>query len=222
MLGAGSARSAYNCAPNNTFFVCHAGCMGKIKHVVVRDRRLMGGVPARDYYHIVNVSGSVSNNRVFSAVRNLGRHEALDCVYILCHGFAGSNPSLGVSIDAGGMGLQLGKELLLHGNVHRWQAIQGCAKNIIVYSCAAANTESGNEGTRADGRYLMGALAIHTGADVYAADRIQWYHTWNGLSNGRFDFGNWEGRVYCFHPDGTQELALSFPHNLTTLMVNGP
>jgi hypothetical protein len=61
-------------------------------------------------------------------------------------------------------------------NVAMWTAIHRKVEHIIVYSCGAANTERRNQGTRADGRYLMGALAIHTNANVYAADRIQWYH----------------------------------------------
>lgn len=53
-------------------------------------------------------------------------------------------------------------------------AIRNKVQNIVVYACAAANTERNNEGTTSDGRYLMGALAIHTNASVFAADRIQW------------------------------------------------
>jgi hypothetical protein len=55
-------------------------------------------------------------------------------------------------------------------------------------------------GTPADGRYLMGALAIHTNATVYAADKIQWYHVKNG--DGSYDFGAWEGTLYKFDPNG--------------------
>jgi hypothetical protein len=101
-------------------------------------------------------------------------------------------------MDAGGMGLQLGREDLTHSNVSAWRAIKDTTSNIVVFSCAAANTEKGNEGTRADGRYLMGALAVHTNATVYAADRIQWYHKRHVI-----DFGGWEGTLLRFKPDGT-------------------
>lgn len=100
------------------------------------------------------------------------------------------------------MGLQLGKDGLNHGNVSLWAAIRNRVREIVVYSCAAANTEPGNEYTKADGRYLMGALAIHTRATVYAADRIQWYATYRNLQNGRFDWGAWEGLLWRFPPSG--------------------
>jgi hypothetical protein len=44
-------------------------------------------------------------------------------------------------MDAGGMGLQLGREDVLHGNVAMWRAIAGRVSNIVVYACAAANAE---------------------------------------------------------------------------------
>ena len=51
---------------------------------------------------------------------------------------------------------------------------------------------------------LMGAMAIHTGAVVYAADKIQWYNTYNGLKNGAYNFGIWEGQLWRFPPNGAQ------------------
>jgi hypothetical protein len=51
----------------------------------------------------------------------------------------------------------------------------------------------------------MGALAIHTGAVVYAADRIQWYSKFN---DGGFDFGAWEGTVYLFPPSGSSPVPV--------------
>jgi hypothetical protein len=87
--------------------------------------------------------------------------------------------------------------------------------------CAAANTESGNEGTRADGRYLTGALAIHTGASVYAADRIQWYHTHQGTATGRFDFGQWEGQLLHFPPSGGTPQVVPFAQVEFADVMNG-
>ena len=87
-------------------------------------------------------------------------------IFVLCHGYAGEIPRQQVCADAGGMGLQLGRDDVVHANVALWTAIQGCAENIVVYACAAGDTEPGSQGTTADGAYLMGALAIHTGATV--------------------------------------------------------
>ena len=45
---------------------------------------------------------------------------------------------------------------------------------------------------------MQGALALCTNADVYAADKIQWYDTFRGVRNGAFDFALWEGNLYKF------------------------
>jgi hypothetical protein len=50
-------------------------------------------------------------------------------------------------MDAGGIGLQIGKEGVMHANVSMWRAIRDKVQMIVVYSCAAADTQSGNAGT---------------------------------------------------------------------------
>lgn len=177
------------------------------KYFALRDRRLSGGVPARPSLSIFNVGAHTPLSAAFgslaSAARSGGR---IHTMFIFCHGYAGTNDNARTCADAGGMGLQLGRENMLHTNVGAWTAVRGKVDNIVVYSCAAANTESGNRGTTADGKYLMGALALHSGATVFAADRIQWYSTHNGLGNGRFEFGEWEGQLWEFSPDGTSPI----------------
>ena len=96
----------------------------------------------------------------------------------------------------------LGAEDVLHENVSHWQQIRNRVQNIVVYACGAGGTEPGTEGTAADGRYLMGALALHTRATVYAADRLQWYRTLHDRARGRFEWGAWEGVLMAFSPDG--------------------
>lgn len=173
-------------------------------YMTIRDRRLQGGVPARPNLAIVNTDENTGLASVFSKVNARAGQVGgkIGTLFILCHGYAGENTRAAVSADAGGMGLQLGREDILHDNVDRWRAIKNKVENIVVYSCAAADTEAGNEGTTADGRYLMGALAIYTNAHVYAADRIQWYVRYGNLPNGRYDFGAWEGQLWHFPPSG--------------------
>jgi hypothetical protein len=180
-------------------------------YLALRDRRLEGGVPYRSHLAIVNTDASTPLNQAFTKIRAAGGRSKIHSMFILCHGYAGANARARVSCDAGGMGLQLGREGMLHGNVARWTSIVDKVENIVVYSCAAADTQPGNEGTTADGRYLMGALAIHTNANVFAADRIQWYHTLRGLSNGRFEFGDWEGQLMHFPPDGSTPTPVTAP-----------
>jgi hypothetical protein len=172
-------------------------------YLALRDRRLEGGVPARPHLHIVNTNGSTPLSSAFSQINAVARAAGrIHSIFILCHGYAGSNSRAQVSMDAGGMGLQLGRENVLHSNVSMWTSIKDKVQNIVIYACAASNTEPGNQGTTSDGRYLMGALAIHTNATVFAADRIQWYSTYNNVSNGRYDFGAWEGQLWQFPPSG--------------------
>ncbi len=172
-------------------------------YVAIRDQRLSGTLPglwmqSSPNVNVITTSQTVSLHSVFSQLNAIkGSLGPVDSVFILCHGFAGTSNRLQASGDFGGQGLQLGQENVLHSNVEIWNAVKGATRNIVVYSCAASNTEPGAEGTTEDGQYLMGALAIHTGATVYAGDRIQWYQP------GGFNFGAWEGRLLRFRPDGT-------------------
>lgn len=43
-------------------------------------------------------------------------------------------------MDAGGTGLQLGRDDVTHANVSQWRGVKNLIENIVVYSCAAANT----------------------------------------------------------------------------------
>jgi hypothetical protein len=178
------------------------------ENLIFRDRRLSGSLPffAAAAY-TCNLDATTPLSSAFSRVSmsNTLNGGKLDNIFILCHGFAGSNPNAGMSMDAGGSGLQLGRENVLHSNVALWEAIKNKTTNIVVYSCAAGNTEAENVGTRYDGKYLMGALAIHTNANVYAADRIQWYNTRG------YNFGRWEGQLFHFPPDGSNPREVSSP-----------
>jgi hypothetical protein len=71
----------------------------------------------------------------------------------------------------------------------------------------------------ADGKYLMGALALCTNADVYAANKIQWYGTHSGMRNGAFNFDVWEGILYKFSAaTGIGEMTDSVPVEFTEVL----
>lgn len=179
------------------------------QYLILREERLVGSLPFFTNILITcQVNSSTSTSSIFSQVNtaaSLNRGNKLHSIFILCHGYAGTNERGRMSMDAGGMGLQLGKDDLTHSNVGLWEAIKNKTENIVVYSCAAANTERGNEFTSADGKYLMGALAIHTNANVYAADRIQWYGPRN------YNFGAWEGNLFLFPRTGGSPTRASRP-----------
>jgi hypothetical protein len=50
----------------------------------------------------------------------------------------------------------------------------------------------------------MAALAIHTNATVYAADKIQRYLTGLDQRHGHVDFESWEGTLLRFLPGGQE------------------
>ncbi|HVN21137.1 MAG TPA: hypothetical protein VMU05_20290 [Dongiaceae bacterium] len=188
-------------------------------YVALRDRRLQGGVPNRPRLTIINTDENTSLRSAFAQINAAARTGRINTLFILCHGFAGENTRGAVCMDAGGMGLLLGKENMLHGNVSMWRAIANKIDNIVVYACGAGDTQPGNEGTTADGKYLMGALAIHTNASVFAADKIQWYSTFQNSPHGRFDFGDWEGTLWDFPPTGTAATpVLSAPVEFADVM----
>ena len=172
------------------------------EYVVARDERLGGTLPNAlvqwwNNLNVITTNAATPLRNLFDGVTSLhGSHGRMHTMFVLCHGFAGSSNRMRMSGDFGGQGLQLGREGVLHRNVSAWEAIKNKLNNIVVYACAAANTEDGNEFTTEDGQYLMGALAIHTNTTVYAANRIQWYQPRN------FDFGRWEGQLYAFPPSG--------------------
>jgi hypothetical protein len=191
--------------------------------MAVRDKRLMGGVPAHAHLAIFNTDATVPLRNVFNSIKSYAGGGKIHTLFILCHGYAGVNSREGMSMDAGGMGLELGKEGLLHSNVEQWRAVRDRIANIVVYACAAADTQPRNEFTAADGSYLMGSLALSTNADVYASNRIQWYWTYKDLRNGAFDFDTWEGQLLKFSAaDGKGVPVASVPVELKKVLHEAP
>ena len=169
------------------------------KSIILHDRRLKGSAPIARGVTTIRLDRSTSLAPAFTVIKTLKQLDGVQNLYILCHGYAGRNLRAELCADMGGEGLELGKEGVLHTNVARWSAIRGDVGTIVVHSCGAADTQPENVGTNADGKYLMGALAIHTNATVYAGDRIQWY----AGSTGTINFGNWEGTLWKFEPSGS-------------------
>jgi hypothetical protein len=172
------------------------------KYVALHDRRMKGGVPARPDLGVVNLDEETPITNAFAAINGWARPR-IHTVFVLCHGKAGYEDEVRlVSRLRGGGGLTLGREKVVLSNVHLWRAIRGKVENIVVYSCRAAMTDPCDAGTMYDGRYLMGALAVHTQAVVYASDGIQRYGRWHDLLHGRMDIRDWVGRLYRFLPSG--------------------
>ena len=95
------------------------------RYFALRDRRLEGGVPSRANLSIFNTSESTPLANAFASINGVaaGAGGKIHSMFVLCHGYAGENTSAGMSMDAGGMGLELGREDVTHTNVAMWSAI---------------------------------------------------------------------------------------------------
>ena len=119
----------------------------------------------------------------------------------MCHGFEDIVAVNLQSQQRGGFGLDLGREGLDLSNVNVMRWLRDRVQIITIHACATADTAPGNAGTSGDGRQLCREIAAHTNAEVIAGVQTQYYNP--SGAGGRIDFGDWEGPVYRFSPDGT-------------------
>jgi hypothetical protein len=174
--------------------------------VILHDERLNGSTPNWDGVSGFSVSKNDTIERILgwvaAAYRSHGQMEELG---IMAHGYT---KTYGPGMVFGGYGVQLGKDEIKMTNVHKWRAVRGMAKRIIVYACNTAEVDPfakpfGKGG--GDGRQLCRQLANASDTPVMAAVRSQSYGYgvpgfghWNEIK-----FGDWEGPVFLFLPNGT-------------------
>jgi len=137
------------------------------------------------------------------------RSGGLTCLNVMCHGIAGGVHDQIEQVCAMdlGFGLQLCAENLTRSNVNLAGVLRNLVCEIFIYACGAARTRRSSAGTVADGRRFCSELAAITNAAVIAADTFQVFTTSGSAS--RIDFGDWEGNVYRFMPDGSARLVCS-------------
>lgn len=169
--------------------------------VMLHDERINGNTPNWDGMSGFKVSVDDPIERILSWVLACyGSHGVMEELGITAHGYA---QEYAPGIHFGGYGVQFGKDGIYLSNVHKWQAIRGMAKRIIVYSCNVAQVDPFSSG-KADGRQLCRQLAIESATSVMAGIRTQYYDRsrnpfhWNEVKQG-----NWDGPVYLFLPNGT-------------------
>ena len=121
----------------------------------------------------------------------IGGIAPVTCLFIIAHGLEGAAQAGNSTQYAAGLGVALGFEGIFHHNAGLWAKLHGNVKNIF-----------------ADGKYLMGSLAIYSGANVYAADRLQQADV---SASASVDFGPWEGQVWEFPPSGTPPRPVAKP-----------
>lgn len=182
------------------------------------DQPLMGNPPGNLADNIYYVDGSVPIASMLAWIDAYAKSQGgLNNLYVMCHGYEGNydlSDQSCVTTVSGGYGLLLGTEGLLLNNVSQTQVLNGDIGVITIFACATADTASYNVGTRGDGMRFCGEMAMLTGAYVIAATQTQFYAVdqsfWQWLwgNPGTIDFGNWEGPVYQFNPDGSAPIQI--------------
>jgi hypothetical protein len=172
--------------------------------IMLHDERLSGSTPNWDGVSGFSVSKDDTIERILGWVRTAYRwHGQMEELGILAHGYV---QMYGGDIGYGGYGVQFGKEDIQTTNVHKWRAVRGMAKRIILYACNTADVDPianliGRGG--GDGRQLCRQLATESDTPVLAAVRTQQYNRSSNPFHWReIKFGNWEGPVYLFLPNG--------------------
>jgi len=189
------------------------------RRLVLLDFRLTGMV-TDGIGEVIRVGAGTDIRKAFNkiAARAVGLG-GLDDLLICCHGFEALVEDYDgqFSFMSGGFGLQLCAENLTRANVGVTAVLKAdppllpLVQRIVVFSCAAADTHRLTKALGADGKRLMGALALTTGARVVASTATQRYslipgvaqslRSAGGQNDWRIDFGEWEGDVYEFSPD---------------------
>ena len=192
------------------------------KRLVLLDFRLTGMV-TDGIGEVIRVGAVTDIQKAFNkvAARAFGRG-GLDDLLICCHGFEALLEDYDgqLSFMSGGFGLELCAENLSLANVGVTAVLKAAppevplVKRIVVFSCAAADTHRLTKTLGADGKRLMGSIALMTGALVVASTATQMYdlipslaqslRSAGGENDWRIDFGEWEGDVFEFSPiDGS-------------------
>jgi len=182
--------------------------------MLVHDTRLAGtapGIANNTYLVDGNVPIQHAVGWMAAYARSSGR---LSSLALMCHGIEGLvyDTQGGQCDGALGFGLQLCKEGFTWGTMSSAYALSGLVDTITIYACGPANTRPGFSNTAADGFRFCSELAAIVQAEVIAAVENQYYH--QGASNllrrifllgpqDTISFGDWEGTVYRFSPDGS-------------------
>jgi hypothetical protein len=176
--------------------------------VLVHDLRLAGDTPTSTADASIEVDATTPINGLISAISNVS-DSTISRLLILCHGYESTSTGNACIPMTLGFGLQLAMEDLTLRNVGVTAPLYGSIQDIILYACGPANTTAATKGTYGDGQQFCRELASYTGANVYASDTSQAYHNLNYdpvklvCETIPIDFGDWEGNVYRFSPDGS-------------------
>ena len=176
--------------------------------VLVHDMRLTGPTPASLADYNVEVDGKTSVTGLVQSIISVAS-SSISRLLIMCHGYESTsfrNMSIPPTM---GFGLQLCMEDVTLANVSVMNGLKDYIRDIILYACGPANTAPFARGTYGDGRRFCSEMAAFTNANVYASDTSQVYNYGTTYDPGKLvcetmpiNFGDWEGNVFRFSPDG--------------------
>jgi hypothetical protein len=182
--------------------------------MLIQDARLLGGSPPLcQNKFMVDENWDLGN--AFLWVSNFAKSQPggrLERLFILCHGIYAweENAYHKASITVGGYGLLLCKQNLTLSTIGVVATnIRNLVGEIVIYACGTGSSQSNNKGKAGDGDLLCKTLAKQTKAAVVASDRIQWYQMKG--ANNEIDFGDWEGTVSRYNPEGGRFTVLGNP-----------
>jgi hypothetical protein len=166
--------------------------------IILRDERLEGGATpvslAGDF--CLNLGVGKYSPLVNTFIRARGFASAfsdMNNLYIMAHSYCRDIKRA----PRWGGGVELGLETLNRQNVSVMGLLQGVFKSIVIFSCCTGYTFPGEEQSPYDGVQFCRDIAIVTGTPVIAATDLQEYN-----SELFLHWGNWEGKIYKFYPDG--------------------
>ena len=148
--------------------------------LLVYDRRLWGSPPWKEVNATCLVDANHSDKSIVNWLKvKCGSYKGTETLYIMAHGDDGW--------------VQLGKDGLHKDNADLWACLNWKIGNIVILACNVAKG--------AKGYTFCSRLAWYTSSFVTAADSTQQYIA---LPFGILPttFGEWEGRVHTWGPDG--------------------
>jgi hypothetical protein len=140
---------------------------------------------------------------------NLQPGKKLDKFNILCHGLYNwaESSELQQSALVGGFGLQLCREGLTQTNIDTIAPlVKDKLGDVFIYACGAGSAQADGP---VNGVNFCKLLANKLNCVVYAANRMQVFSFYTTVARP-LDFGDWEGTVTRYTPDGLTAVVGQF------------
>ena len=157
---------------------------------------------ARSYGH------EVSMNAILTAMyTDMSSVESFNTLYLIFHGGRSrtEDSSQQMSYYIEGTSIHIGNGRLTSGNVQLLSPFRGHVRQIFLFSCSIASSQGSafRPVGEPSGFDFCSSIARVTGAHVYASADVQFI---SQVQRHQFN-----GRVYLFNPDGTNQMQQDIP-----------